>query len=163
MTIECRLPAMAGGFTRTISQALFAKVLFPNFCTSTVYATARDVGCSELSRSPFVGSSKLCWELAADHGRVTGHSEVIHMNRQAVTGRSIPCLPGRPRSLAAPPPPLLVILRPAAPGRRICVTASPRTRQLARHDHLRPASDSRRFAPKPNCDFPYPRLWIASV
>jgi hypothetical protein len=50
------------------------------------------------------------------------------MNRQAVTGRSIPCLPGRSRSLAAPPPPLLVILRPAAPGRRICVTASPRTK-----------------------------------
>jgi hypothetical protein len=32
--------------------------------------------------------------------------------------------------LAAPP--LLVILRPAAPGRRICVTESPRTGQLAR-------------------------------
>ena len=42
------------------------------------------------------------------------------MNRQAVTGRSIPCLPGRSRSLAAPPPPLLVILRPAAPGQNLC-------------------------------------------
>ena len=51
MNIKCKLLAMAGGFTRAISQGLFPEVLFPNFCTSTVYATPRDVGRSELSRS----------------------------------------------------------------------------------------------------------------
>jgi hypothetical protein len=40
-----------GGFTRATLQALFPEVLFPNFCTSTVYATPRDVGRSDLSRS----------------------------------------------------------------------------------------------------------------
>ena len=55
MNTKCKLLAMAGDFTRAISQALFPKVLFPNFCTSTVHATPRDVGRSELS-SPVVGS-----------------------------------------------------------------------------------------------------------
>ena len=52
MNIKCKLLAMAGGFTRAISQALFPGVLFPNFCTSTDYATPRDVGRSDMSRSP---------------------------------------------------------------------------------------------------------------
>ncbi len=56
MNIKCKLLAMAGGFTRAIAQALFPEVLFPIFCTSTVYVTPRDVGRSELSRSPVVGS-----------------------------------------------------------------------------------------------------------
>src|SRR5712692_8164826 len=55
MNIKCKLLAMAGGFTGAISQELFPEDLFPNFCTSTVYATPRDVGRSELSRSPLVG------------------------------------------------------------------------------------------------------------
>jgi hypothetical protein len=39
MNIKCKLLAMAGGFTRAIAQAVFPEVLFPKFCTSTVYAT----------------------------------------------------------------------------------------------------------------------------
>jgi hypothetical protein len=31
MNIKCKLLAMAGGFTMTISQALFPEVLFPTF------------------------------------------------------------------------------------------------------------------------------------
>ena len=56
MNIKCKLLAMAGGFTGAISQALFPEVLFPTFFTSTVHTTPRDVGRSELSRSPVVGS-----------------------------------------------------------------------------------------------------------
>jgi hypothetical protein len=51
MNVKCKLLAMGDGFTRAISQALFPEVLFPNFCTSTVYAIPRDMGRSDLSRS----------------------------------------------------------------------------------------------------------------
>jgi hypothetical protein len=51
MNIKCKLLAMAGGFTGTISQALPPEVLFPNLYTSTVHVTPRDVERSELSRT----------------------------------------------------------------------------------------------------------------
>jgi hypothetical protein len=38
MNVRCKLLAMGGGFTRETLQALFPEILFPNFCTSTVYA-----------------------------------------------------------------------------------------------------------------------------
>src|SRR5258708_37722900 len=47
---------MGDGFTRAIWQTLFPEVLFPNFCSSTVDAIPRDMGRSDLSRSPDVGS-----------------------------------------------------------------------------------------------------------
>lgn len=52
MNVKFKLLAMAGGFAR----ALFPEILFPNFCTSTVYASSRDVGRWYLSTSPVVGS-----------------------------------------------------------------------------------------------------------
>ncbi len=42
INVKCNLLAIARGFTKAISQALFPEVLFPNFYTSTVYATPRD-------------------------------------------------------------------------------------------------------------------------
>jgi hypothetical protein len=41
MNIKCKLLAMAGGFTGTISQALPPQVLFPSFYISTVHVTPR--------------------------------------------------------------------------------------------------------------------------
>jgi hypothetical protein len=56
MNVERKLLAMRCGFTIAISQAPFPQVSFPNSCTSTISATLRDVGPSELFRNPDVGN-----------------------------------------------------------------------------------------------------------
>jgi hypothetical protein len=44
VNVECKLLALAGGFTMAISQALFPEVLFPILYTSPDHVTPRDVG-----------------------------------------------------------------------------------------------------------------------
>jgi hypothetical protein len=55
MNIKCKLLATAGGFTSAIAQALFPEVFVPKLLHFNSLCP-RDLGRSELSRSPVVGS-----------------------------------------------------------------------------------------------------------